>query len=240
MDAKSRMEHAWTLYRSKRFDEALVQYEWLWRNIPAVAPELAGVRVSFMMGYIRDLCRSHAASRLRFRILRDEASQAADRDDDLLSGHRFDWIVLGDLLQEPVDALAWFDQVQPQLADHPDHRALGKFLHRLAPLLIKKGRWQDLGRLRRDPLGELRQAEELRRMALEMHQKYPPQVKAEADQSVRQLFQQQVFELHRSLLSAGRSSEAESVFGEALRVDDDPDSRVRLEVTVAAVPSRAS
>jgi hypothetical protein len=229
-DPMARLDHAAALLRERRLDEALVEYEWLWRNIPARAPSLSGVRVSFMANRMGSLSAASQRARARFGELRDEARAAAESSIDLLSAARFDWLVLNEVLGETARTLAWFDGVD--LQGTPVQR-LSAFLHRLAPLLIERNRWTDLGRLQPEPLANLRQTYEILAGAIARPHEGAAALREAALASTRHVCRQQVLVLYRSLLAAGRAAEAGLVLDEALLLDDSQEIRALL----AGVPS---
>jgi hypothetical protein len=225
MDPQSRMDRAWKSLRTGRFDEALADYEWLWTHIPTDAPDFRGVRVSFLAMYIRQLCELHEPARRRFLQLRDVAAQAADSADDA-ADVRFDWMVLNEIIDEGEASLAWFDRTD--LSRLPDQR-LNRILERLAPRLIKRGRWRDIGVLQRDPLGKVARYHEIMSTGVAHTANAPEEVRTSAAADLRMHWRHQVQVLYRSLLVADRGDLAAAVCQEALRLDDSPELRSLLE-----------
>ena len=76
-DADGRHRLAEALQRTRRFEEALEHYVWLWLHMAEVDPAKSGVRVSFLAHEISELCRELPAARQRFCRLRDDADAAA-------------------------------------------------------------------------------------------------------------------------------------------------------------------
>ena len=209
VDAKSRIGIAWQLHRNREYDEALAQYEWLWRNIPTRAPQLGPVRMSFLATHIGQLAEDHPATRRRFNELRAETLKLAEASPEVASPARLEWLVLSEVMGRSGEMLAWFDKHHEQLAEAPD-AMLARFLQRLAPVLMSTGRWKALGVLRRDPLGLLRRMQ--------------PRG-AQADLS---LCRQQAASLYRSLLAASRHDEALAVRHEAVARDHSDELRALL------------
>ena len=215
VDAKSRIGIAWQLHRNREYDEALAQYEWLWRNIPTRAPQLAPVRMSFLATHIGQLAEDHPATRRRFNELRAETLKLAEAASEVASPARLEWLVLSEVMGMSGEMLAWFDRQHEQLVEAPDEM-LARFLQRLAPVLMRTGRWKSLGLLRRDPLGLLRR------------------MKPRGAQADHSLCRKQAANLYRRLLAASRHDEALAVRREALASDDSDDLRDLLAAAETA------
>jgi hypothetical protein len=199
MMAREGLAHA--LLGAGLLDDALAEFDWLWRHVEEVDPEMGGVRVSFMAGRIGALCRESLAARLRFRALRDEA-EAAARVAGPSSKARFDWLVLNETLGEEELTLAWIDGVAPAVrASLPP-----AFHHLLLRLLFARERWSDAGPLITDPLGQIEHAY----------------------LSTAASFRAQARAVYRSLRAAGRDAEAAAVKDAALARDRSPAMRAAL------------
>ena len=227
-DAEGRHRLAQALQSTRRFEEALDHYVWLWLHMAEVAPAKSGVRVSFLAREIDELCRALPAARKRFCQLRDDAETAAQAAaaDRTASAARFDWIVLNESLGEATRTLSWFDGLAPG-----EQSVLpASFISRVMPMLLERERWIDAGRLIRDPLEELRTHGSM----LHMDRTYPDA--AEIVASHRSMFEEAMLEglrkeaaqLVRSLQAAGRDVDAAAVKREALRLDDSPEMRAAL------------
>jgi hypothetical protein len=227
-DADGRHRLAQALQRTRRFEEALDHYVWLWLHMAEVEPAKSGVRVSFLANEIAELCRDLPAARERFCQLRDDAETAARTSSAERTGAtaRFDWIVLNQSLGEAARTLSWFDGLSSteQVGLHTS------IISRVVPMLLERERWADAGRLIRDPLEDLR----THGVMLHMGRTYPmlPEIVA----SYRGMFVETMLEglrkeaaqLVRSLKAAGRDIDVAAVKREALRLDDSPEMRAAL------------
>jgi hypothetical protein len=92
--ARARARHAGNLLNAGRLEQALIEYDWLWRHVHLDAPSMAGVRVSFMATEMGHLCRQHPAAQEHFEALRDETEAAAEaQGDESNFDTRLDWMV---------------------------------------------------------------------------------------------------------------------------------------------------
>jgi thioredoxin 1 len=216
-DAKGRLALAQALVAARRYDEAVGEYLWLWEHMAKVDPGMTGVRVSFMATEIAELVHAHAPAFGRFRDLRDQTEERAGGDVKA----RFDWIVLNDVLGEGVRTLAWFDSAKE---DPAETACLDRVAHRLIPLLRERGRWADMGRLHRDPLGTLARVHAL----FDAPTGLPDEMKEELRVFGGRLFRAEAALLVRSLTAAGRAVEATEVEREALRLDPSVEMQAAL------------
>src|SRR6185369_7149473 len=101
------------------------------------------VRASYMVGEMQLLAAEHPAARARFVALRDHAQTqlGADHRDYRALG---DWILLNDVVGEPLKTLDWFDQFS---GDPSFATALDRCGRQLADRLVRKGRWADMAKL---------------------------------------------------------------------------------------------
>jgi hypothetical protein len=224
-DARERKKQATELLRGGRLDEALEEYDWLWRNMHHLEPELSGVRVSFMAQEIGKLCEGSAAARARFGAIRDETEKAALSSTETAAREwRFDWIVLNEALGEGERTLAWFDAEDKVAA----REIIDRCAHRLIPLLRERGRWADVGRLFLDPVAEIRSEHATAESAL---LRFPPDqehMRQELAKVVLHSFRDHAGVLCRGLRAAERPEDAAAVEHEALRLDDTPEMREAL------------
>jgi len=83
-----RMQLARALASAGKLDEATDAYAWLWEHILEHEPAMYGVRASFMLAEIADLCSRHSSARTKFAAPRDAAvsrpQDASDSDSDPL------------------------------------------------------------------------------------------------------------------------------------------------------------
>ena len=231
-----RLNAAREMLKQGKFEDATLEFEWLWENIDRVDPGMGGVRASFMADNIRELVDKHDAARVRFAGIRDRAAALADVD-LTMARRRSDWIVLNDVLSEPERTLAWFDEVK-----NDDRYAfvIDRCSYPLIELLKKRGSFVDIGGLYRDPVATL----------VKYHHALlpPPNVTAEPGPDVpenvrphmRRIMQmllddlpKQVIEdasfMVKCLLAAGRAGDANAVEREARRIDPSEEMRAALE-----------
>jgi hypothetical protein len=214
------------LLHTRRFEEALDHYVWLWGHMAEVEPDMSGVRVSFLAGGIGDLCRELPAARQRFCQLRDDAETAALEAPfaPTAVSARFDWIVLNASLGEATRTLSWFDGLSRE-----DQLALPEaIIPRVMPLLVERERWADAGQLIRDPLHELR----VHGAMLDMGRSRPmPGIerhRSTVEKTMLEGLRKEAAQLVRCLQAAGRDVDAAAVKREALRLDDSPEMRNAL------------
>ena len=148
---RARRDGAAALLRSGRYAEATNHYAWLWKNIPRVAPEMEGVRRSFLALEIDSLVRAWPQAAERFADLRDNAALDATSDPRTVDAW-MDWVVLNSALGDDERTLSWFDTVKRDPSAWAITFAVSRYLRR--PLRLRN-RWADLGRLYGDPLKEL-------------------------------------------------------------------------------------
>ena len=239
MELKDQLDHARALFRAQQFDEALAQYLDLWTSIPSRAPELGAVRVSFLASYIRELAAVHPPTRERFIHLRNAAGTLASTSNEVLCTARFDWVVLNEIIGDARALLDWFAEVEHRMHQLTDAQ-LRQLTQRLAPVLIQQGAWVQLGRLRRDPLSELRVCHDVKRSSLERNARLSDLVRREADQEMARLFRRQTLDLYRSLLACGRHDEATALAEEAVRLEDDAKLKADLAACAASMSGSAS
>jgi hypothetical protein len=121
--------------------------------------------------------------------------------------------------------LLWFDRVDPgQLSD----ASISRCIPRLVPLLRRRGRWAEIGRLFRDPLTKLREDHAIMAEANARTAGRPSFARMSPADLMADLFREQTTILYRGLRAAGRSEEAQSVRDEALRLDDSAEMREAL------------
>jgi len=227
-DAHGRHHLAQALARTRRFEEALDHYVWLWLHMAEVEPATSGVRVSFLATEIGELCRELPAARQRFCQLRDDAESAAlaAPADGTEATARFDWIVLNESLGEAIRTLSWFDGLASEAQSAIDTAIIS----RVIPMLLERERWADAGRLIRDPLQDLR----VHAAMLHMGRSFPMPDTLEPhrsafEETMLEGLREEAAKLVRSLQAAGRDVDAAAVKREALRLDDSPAMRAALQ-----------
>jgi hypothetical protein len=231
-----RLDAARDLSKAGRHAEATAEFVWLWENIDHVDPGMKGVRVSFMASNIRELVDKHEDARVRFAAIRDRAASLADVD--LTTARlRFDWIVLNEILSEPERTLEWFDEVK---RDERYALVLDRCAHRLIDLLEKRQRFDDIGRLYKDPVATLVKQHRTRLPPPNITAEPGPDVSEKIRPHMRKILQMLLDDLPKQvigdaalmvkcLLAAGRTVEADAVEREARRIDPSEEMRAALE-----------
>lgn len=160
VDVRARLDLARTLAQTDEDAAAATEYAWLWTNMLAHQPSMYGVRLSFMAGEMERLAASSKDARGKFVVLRDEAAKALDGE-KVERDHFVDWVTLNRVVGEQSRTLEWFDRVKAE----PRWRELLASVGReLEQVLIAENRWADLGRLYPNPVRELEQEVEIRRL----------------------------------------------------------------------------
>jgi hypothetical protein len=227
--ARAQARRAGNLLHAERWPEALAAYDWVWRHLHHEAPDMAGVRRSFTASEIGVLCRQFAPAQAHFEAIRDAAGvalQAGGDDLDL----RLDWMVLNEIVGQAERTLIWFDRIT--LADLPDRFVEGS-IPRLVPLLRRRGRWAEIGRLFRDPLAKLRADYDAMVQANQASASQRGFRGMSPHDLMKDLFREQTHILVRSLRAAGRSDDAAAIALQALVLDDSPE----MGAAVAAASS---
>lgn len=214
VDVGAHLRLADGLLRSGSLDRATEEYAWLWQHMLEHAPELVGVRVSFMAMSMHDLAARHEPARRRFLELRNATLDRAATATDLLDVAS-DIIVLNDVVGDDASTLAWLDGVK---GDARWSTTLPFCVFKLRDLLVRNDRWADLGSILHDPVGDF---EGLARL----QQEVPPGValdestlasmRIEAARHARE----QAGQDYAALLAAGREDEAERLARRAFERD---------------------
>lgn len=211
-----RMSLARTLASSGNLDEATEAYAWLWEHMLENEPAMFGVRASFMLAEIVDLCSRHASARARFAALRDAA---APRPDDALdSDALMDWMLLNQILGEQEKTLEWFDRERARLTVEPKRNRMLENI--LVPLLIEKERWADAGALYEDPVSAVKERHQIIEQVAGVRPTAMDDVTfADVRRQVVEQFQNTARQVHRCLAAAGRLEDAAKVASAARALD---------------------
>lgn len=202
VDVRARLELAESLADNGKNREATEEFVWLWNNMVEHEPAMYGVRGSFMASDMQELAaRSHDA-RAAFTKLRDEAD-ARLKGDGRAWQDLYDWIKLNDVIGDRAATLAWIDRVKD---DEAGRSSIHRCLNDVQDILIENGRWELLGRVIKDPVGEFKGD-----LAFMMYASPPSgtdEQKAHYEKWQRQHFAEEGAEWHAALLAAGRDDEA--------------------------------
>lgn len=224
-DLKGRFHLASALVLRGKFEEAQKEFLWLWQRAVEVEPEWVGVKYSYLLRELQMLVAQHAPSREAFAKLRDDAAPRVAGDKAALT----DFLALNSVLGDEDRTLAWWDGVKnapPEGVERAAH---------LLELLEEKERWADIGRLVRDPVGELRQEGDMLREVME--QAPPAEMPKEMAEQLRAYMQQRLRVraevLCRSARAAGRTADALAVVAEARRLDGSKEMEEALSRAMA-------
>jgi len=239
LSMQDRMGLARELGGADRFDEAIDEYVWLWRNMARVEPGMAGVRASFLAADMGRLATAHDGARSRFRELRDEAKARLDAATGSQSPLiLMDWAALNDAIGDEAATLAWFDEVR----ERPDAASvIAPIEVRVVRLLEQHDRWADLGRLHRNPTGALAsEASMMERLIAMSRAGGVAGGELDADEMrqmlefARQSFRDKAGRMYASLLAAERNEDADAVAAEAMRLEPhDPERMAQALVATA-------
>jgi tetratricopeptide (TPR) repeat protein len=206
-EVQARYNMARHLLNAGKYPEATEQLVWLWRNIPKEDPPMIGVRGSYMVAEMKQIVSQYPDAKPQFDELRSEAEK---------SDNRSDWVELNGLFGEHDKTLAWFDSVK----DKPEQeKTLERIDFILEPILIKNGRWADIGNfLYKDPMKELTKLNELSKEIKQFNRKMAAGLPKEIRE--HDPFPGKAAVLYTALLAAGREDDAEKVAAESIRLDD--------------------
>lgn len=210
-------------------DKATAEALWLWNNMVAEDPAMAGVRGVYFATDLKNLVKRYAPAAEAFAKVRDEA-WAAYASDPGAFGALDDWLVLNDVLNQNDRTLEWFDRTKGE----PDAaRVFERVDYRLEHVLVSNRRLADVCLLYRNPIEKLRQDAKIRSAA-------PRVADEEQNRQARQIqdriFRDNTSMLYASLLLAGRESDAQSFAVQAIRLDDT--GAMRIALVRAAVDNR--
>lgn len=224
LSSRDRMELLQTLVRMDKLDEATEQYAEFWETSKSDVG-MGGVRGSFLANDMERLAKRHPAALQKFRAMRDALEKTFTSDTAREAAAQTDWITLNDVVGEPARTLAWFDRIK-------DKRDRGEYLEshvfRIEKLLEENERWADLGRLWKDPIGELKKSHGQLASMLNFGGGLSAERKKELEAAMSSNFRTKAGHMYVGLLAAGREKDAEEVADEAISLDDSAAMRMAL------------
>lgn len=233
-EARSRGEKHVNVDRRQKLAEELVaageyelareEYVWLWRNMTAHAPAMAGVRGSFMAGRMEKLAELDRESREAFCALRDEA-EAELKGEGRSWTALDDWLALNEVVGDDDRTLAWFDRVK----DTPEGKAtIARVGYRLEQILKKRNAWANLAAAYPNPLAAIRQRHAMRNIAGVEKPAVVNPLTGEVEDFESKMFQSFCADLYAANLAAGRDEDAGKIAGLARELDGSPKMIVAL------------
>jgi hypothetical protein len=214
LDVKARYAQARELLTAGRLEEATTEFVWLWQNMLQHVPSMKGARVSFMASVLRTLAKRHLPARVHFRALRDELTPVVDSGTPSRSQLQ-DWAVLCNVVGESKRVLRWFDKMGPGAELPREHEWVIECV--VIPLLKKRKRWADIGRLYHEPLRVLESKYNVVADIPRLTSRSPESA-AEIRKAIEQNFLTTVGTLYASLRAAARDVDARAILEEARKL----------------------
>jgi hypothetical protein len=221
-DVFVRLDLADTLVEVERWADALLHFEWLWRNAH-INSDLLAYRLDYLADGIIALIDAHPPAADAFRKLRDEAA-------DRMRGGKttwadFDeWIMLNDLLDDTAATVGWWDRFKD---DPAAARAIEKHVELIEYALTEQHRWAEVLQLYPDPMavvrGAIHEVEQAVRDAKQWDTD-PVEMRAMMLEHLRD----RAGLMHAALLAAGREDEAKQIADTAIGADDSVEMKQML------------
>lgn len=228
LSAHERMELADSLLESRRYEAAAAEYAWLWDHIPEEAPELAGVRVSFMADRMEQLVSMHPSAKAKFAALRDAVAVQL-KEKPAAAGLRGDWIALNTIVEDEAATLEWIARAATEQAQED---VIRDNLLPIRRLLSREGKWELLGRVLHFPLNEIDDAlameDEIVRFSAADDSLSGP-TKESIRTSARKRLRTLCGEFYAAMLAANRPEAATEVLNRARTIDSSPEMNKTLE-----------
>lgn len=204
------------LMGSGQLEAAVAEATWLWENLPASNPQIAGMRQQIVVPAWAEIAKNEAL-KPRVAEVRDRAEakvKAEPRGVYTLE----DWLILNEALGDDARVLAWFDEAKAK----PEQLAAAEQLwYRVDPVLARAQRWTDVALLCRDPATRAQQSYQMVHVARQRG--------TEADVAkAAELYTAEVAKLYVSMLAANRPSDAAKLTDVVLKVDTAGDAALAL------------
>lgn len=223
-DMQAQLQIARELVFKGNADAATDDFVWLWQNIAKVEPSMAGVRVSFLAGDMKNLAARHPKAKAAFTTLRDDAAKASEGTDPEFA-NRVDWIVLNGVIDDSQQTLAWFDRVKDSDAGKA---AFGQTAYLLEPLFLESGRLADLPSVYADPIGSMKLAAGLPEMYSKSVEAKGEKPDEDAIASMKDQFRQKWSRVYVGYLAAGKDDKAGELAAEFAKLEDPTDARFAM------------
>lgn len=150
---QARYRRAQRLLREGEYEVALPEFEWLWENTEKHAPSMSGVRMSFMLSNIQQLCEAYEPAMESFTAKRDALAEEVF-ELPVNPKHAADFTHLNHAIGDELATLRWYETAKDWPNSEP---LLMRVSIRLRPLLMESGRWAEAGRLLRNPVARTQQ-----------------------------------------------------------------------------------
>jgi thioredoxin 1 len=139
IELQQRRSRAATLLAANNYDEALLDYTWLWTR----------ARDASLVDEMTRLAAAHAPARAAFAELRDASTPKQLED-------VYAWVTLNQIIGDADAILRWYDA---NVAELPPSRAVAQLVElAVLPLLIERSRWIDAGVSLADPTATFQRA----------------------------------------------------------------------------------
>ncbi|MCZ6834515.1 MAG: thioredoxin family protein [Planctomycetota bacterium] len=229
VDIDARYELAGVLLRQGEYEEATEEYAWLWENMLKYDQAYVGVRLSYMVGDMKDLAGKHEPAKETFTALRDALRQRIDdgaEDRETL----IDWVHLSKVIGEEDDILEWYDRMK---SSPEGQKYTGSLRSDIYEIFVERKRWSDAGLVYDDPAGRVEQLIQISR-ADELPASMDEERKKMILSSMRRFQRTELSLLHAVLLAAGRNDAARRV-AEILLHEQQDDDLARFALIKAAL-----
>jgi thioredoxin-like negative regulator of GroEL len=206
-DIHGRRQRVSVLLEQGRIEEATDELAWIWEHALEVGEHWIGVRHSYVVKEISELVNAHATARARFAAIRDRTEQRLPAADAIR-----DWVDLNRALGDDDRTLGWI----ARSADDPARRVPVEANMMLFELLVRRSRWEDLGRLIEDPVKAIERDHEGLEKIIQFHAQNPDPRMISAFQT---MFRGKAASICHALRAAGRANEAEATVVRARALD---------------------
>ncbi len=207
-----RQIEAQELVEAGEFDRAMDEFVVVWDlGAPDKVPSLVAVRHSFWRVAMTDFADAHAAARVRFAALRDDAEERLGDGAESRELLR-DWITLNAVVRDDARLITW---VEGAVRDGGHDAMIDFHSPVFEELLVRNERWRLLGDLHVDPVAAANEHAMALGSTLQAQRRGGPAFSEEhAD-----LYRDSIAALYAGLLAAEREEDAAEVVALAKRTD---------------------
>ncbi len=218
-DPSARMQLGVALAQKGKDAEALTEYAWCFEHGAEASPAFVGVRLSFLLNYIKSLAAKYPPARRQLETWRDER-QAGIATNPASAQKVSELIALNNALDDEAKNLALFDKLPA------DNRAKDVVRQMLADQLLKEKRYADVL-----PGGGAKatfdqQVEKFATMVKSLPKDSPS--KSQMQTSLNQYLVRQGTKYFEALAGLKRDQEAKDLAADILKLDSSPETRAAL------------